>query len=106
MERPKEEDYDWNDMLSLMLFAKEMARYADRIESKLKSMESGEGDHSFTEWIGTRKFTKHQVKDRWYDNEYYSHEMIGSTADLYSRFLREKESNQHPKTTEDDDNIL
>ena len=40
----------------------------------------------FAKWIGERKYTKHQLNDRWYDKE-RDYEYIGSTSELFDMFL-------------------
>lgn len=37
----------------------------------------------FAQWIGKKKYTKHQVNDRWYDEE---DDFIGSTEDIWKIF--------------------
>ncbi len=44
----------------------------------------------FAQWIGERKYTKHQCNDRWYDSE-EDYAFIGSTEDIWNNFLKDIE---------------
>ncbi len=44
----------------------------------------------FAQWIGEKKYTKHQSNDRWYDSE-MDYNYIGSTIDLMRMFENDTE---------------
>ncbi len=44
----------------------------------------------FVKWLGERKFTKHQVNDRWYDSE-RDYEFVGNTEDIRKMFEEDQQ---------------
>lgn len=42
----------------------------------------------FARWLGERKYTKHQVNDRWYDPD-FDYQYMGSTKELHSIFIED-----------------
>ncbi len=49
----------------------------------------------FAQWIGEKKYTKHQSNDIWYDDFLDGVIEVGSTKDLFNLFLQDNDWKEH-----------
>lgn len=45
----------------------------------------------FAQWVGEKKYTKHQINDMWYDDFLDGVTEVGNTKDLFNLFLQDKD---------------